>query len=94
MDATDFDVLLSRLKEIEGLLQTPTLAGHIERVNQLAVSIARSAPGPIPNLAMLLASAANGLKKLPSEYAQHSVQESISRLQSAIEEAKNPSAPS
>ena len=93
--ATDFDDLLSRLKEIEDLVQFPTGVGHLEKANELAISIARSAPGPIPHFAMLLASAASGLRQSPTErYAHDGVQESISQLQRAIEQAKNPSGPS
>ena len=94
MEATDFDDLLSRLKEIENLLQFPTVAGHIERANHLALSMARGTPGPIPNLAMLLTSAANRLRQGPADPdADDSVQKLISRLQMAIEQAMNPVGP-
>jgi hypothetical protein len=54
MDNADFDDLLSRVKEIQELLQFPSLSQHIGRANELALSVARNAPPPVPHLAMLL----------------------------------------
>jgi hypothetical protein len=90
MDKTDFDDLLSRVKEIDELLQFPSLSGHIERANRLAVSIARSAPSPIPNLAMLVSNTANDIRQNPKDReAQDRVREAIARLRAAIEDRKS-----
>jgi hypothetical protein len=90
MDKTDFDDLLSRVKEIDELLQFPSLSGHIERANRLAVSIARSAPGPLPNLAMLVSNAANDIRQKTNDREAHDrVREAIARLRAAIEDKKS-----
>jgi hypothetical protein len=86
MDKIDFDDLLSRVKEIEELLQFPSLSGHIERANALAVSVARRAPSPIPHLAMLVADAVNEIRLNPQDReAQSRFRAAIAQLREAIE---------
>ena len=90
MNKTDFADLLSRVKEIDELLQFPSLSEHIERANRLAVSVARSAPTPIPNLAMLVSNAANDIRQKPKDgEAQAQLREAIARLRAAIEDQKS-----
>jgi hypothetical protein len=63
MDNVNLEELLSRLKEIEGLLQAPAADGHVNKAQTLALSIARKAPaGPISNLAMQVMSEASALR--------------------------------
>lgn len=90
MDEADFDDLLSRVKEIDELVQFPSLSGHIERANRLAVSVARSAPSPIPNLAMLVSNAANEIRQDPRQPEAHDrLREAIARLRAAIDDKKS-----
>jgi len=55
MRPIDVDGSLARLKEVEELLNFPTVRGHVERACKLALGLARSAPNPaVANLAMEL----------------------------------------
>jgi hypothetical protein len=57
MSDSDIDGPLSRLKELEKLLNFPSVGGHIEEASKLALSLARNAPnGKVANLAMKLLS--------------------------------------
>jgi hypothetical protein len=57
MSDSDIHGLLSRLKELEELLNFPSVSGHIEQASKLALSLARNAPnGNVANLAMKLSS--------------------------------------
>ena len=83
------DDLLFRLKEIDELLETG-VGGHFERVERLAVAIARSAPsGDIGDLAMQALSAAHERNRNgDSAMAASDLKRALSRLRAALEEAK------
>lgn len=86
MNKTDFDDLLSSVKEIEELLQFPSLPGHIEKANQLALSVARRGPSPIPYLAMMVGDAVTGVKQKPRDReAQQRFAAALARLREALE---------
>lgn len=90
MDKADFDDLLSRLKEIVELLEFPALSGHTDRAGRLALSIARSAPSPIPHLAMLVADAANNIRQDPRDSeARGRFTAAVGRLRAAVELIKS-----
>ena len=94
MPSADFQRLLDALRELEELVHLPSAPGHIERVNLLAISIARRAParGNIPHLAMMVSSAANQLKKSAGNgggFAQ--VDAAIKELRAALEAASDSS---
>lgn len=60
------DQMLAWLKELEELLQFPTVAGHVERAERLATLIARgSGEGRIANLAMQVVSEMSALRNTP-----------------------------
>ncbi len=44
MNCVDPGELLSRLKEVEELLESPGVEGHAQRTEKLLISIARNAP--------------------------------------------------
>jgi hypothetical protein len=82
------DELLSRIDDIEGLLRSG-IAGHLDRVERLLISVARGASGEITTLAMKAVSAASLLKRNPgSADAADTLKDALSRLRSALLEAK------
>lgn len=92
MNNTDFDDLLSRVQEIEELLQFPSLSEHIERANGLAVSVARRAPSLIPHLAMLVADAVNEIRQNPKDSeARGRLTGAVTKLREALELKKSQS---
>ena len=98
MDRVDVDDLLSRLREIEELLQFPGVAGHVERAEKLAISIARSArTGAIAQLAMQAVSEAHALKAsvgaqdgdaLPLAPSRRNLERVLGRLRESLEQAR------
>jgi hypothetical protein len=89
MTPADFNDLRSRVKEIEELAQFPNVAGHIERINHLAISMARlSAADAIPHRAMVVADAIAALKRAPESEARTRVNNAISALLDAIDAAE------
>ena len=95
MSKADLDLLLASVKEMEELLQFPTVPGHIEKADKLALLIARNAPtGAIANLAMRAISEAHALRgaPLPLRADRSKLNQTLWHLRLAIQEAK--SAPS
>jgi hypothetical protein len=91
MDAADIDDLLSRLKEIEELLQFPAVEGHLKRTETLALSIARKAPtGAASNLAMRVVSEVSALRPgaMPVKSNDARLHGVLRELRIALEEAK------
>ena len=83
----DFGGLLSGLREIEELLQFPSVPGHIDKANLLAMRIARSAgSGPISNLAMRVITEAVKLRGASSD--RRPLNHALWHLRIALEEAK------
>jgi hypothetical protein len=69
MDETNPSILLTRLKELQDLLQSPGGEQQEQRVNALAMFIARRAPNPsIRELAMRVMAEAAKLRR--GEHAQ------------------------
>jgi hypothetical protein len=86
----DLQDLLSRLKEMDELLQFPGVAGHIERATALGISIARSAGnGSVANIAMQVVSEASAVRASPlplkMDYAK--LNELLARLRLLLEQA-------
>jgi hypothetical protein len=91
MEAADLDDLLSRLKEIEELLQFPAVEGHLKRAETLALSIARKAPsGAVSNLAMHVISEAHALRPdaMPIKAPDARLHGVLRELRAALERAK------
>jgi hypothetical protein len=79
--------LLSRVEEIEGLLRTG-VAGHLDRVERLLMSIARAAAATeVANLAMKALSAVSVAKRTGTSADAAGVNEALSRLRAALLEA-------
>ena len=92
MAAENFDDLLSKLKEMEQLLTFPSVPGHLDRANELALAIARATRfGEIANLAMKVISEANALRgtALPLKAATGRLNAALWRLRLALQEAKS-----
>jgi hypothetical protein len=90
MDDVNLEDLLSRLKEIEGLLQFPAVDGHV-KAQALALSIARKAPtGPISNLAMQVMSEASAPRPgaLPMRADADKLNALLGKLRLALQEVK------
>jgi hypothetical protein len=88
----DLNGLLASVKEMEELLQFPSVAGHVEKANKLAVLIARNAPsGAIANLAMRALSEANALKGsvLPLRPDRTKLNQTLWHLRMAIQAVKS-----
>ena len=84
----DFEGLLSSLREIEELLQFPSVPGHIDKANVLAMRIARTADsGPISNLAMKLISEAVKLRAASS--TRKDLNHTLWHLRIALQQAKS-----
>ncbi|MFN2646101.1 MAG: hypothetical protein ABR570_14020, partial [Burkholderiales bacterium] len=84
----DIDELLSRLKEVEELMQFPTVASHVERAARLSVSIARNGPSPsVVEAAMNLVRAVELFRreKPPLHADERVLQLAILRLRAALE---------
>ena len=94
MDAADIDDLLSRLKEIEELVQFPGVEGHLKRTETLALSIARKAPGTASHLAMHVVSEAIALRPgaLPIVASDAKLRTMLRDLRTALEDARRTSA--
>ena len=91
MDNVNLEELLSRLKEIEGLLQVPAVDGHVSKAQTLALSIARKAPaGPISNLAMQVMSEASVLRlgTPPARADGDKLNALLAKLRLALQELK------
>lgn len=88
----ELDNLLAKVKEIEELLRFPSVAGHVEKANALAISIARQAPphGGIANQAMKLMSAVNTLRQPAQSRSADTAgfTKELRQLQLALQEAK------
>ena len=85
------DRLLSRLKEIESLIRTPSVIGHYASASSLAGSIAKRAPTEsIANLAVRLAAELDALKveELPLSPSNIHINKTLSKLRLALERAK------
>jgi len=90
-DRAGVDDLLVWLKEIEELLQFPSVDGHVDRAGALALSIARAAPGGgIANLAMKVITEANALRRspLPLRPSDGRLRKELRRLRLALEQAR------
>ena len=86
------DSLLSLLKEMEELLQFPTVAGHVEAAARLATQIARSThEGTIANLAMKVISEVNALRSspLPLTPSRVNLNRALWHLRLALQGAKS-----
>ena len=84
----DIDELLSRLKEVEELMQFPTVASHVERAARLSVSIARNArTASVIEAAMKLVRAVELFRReRPPLHADERVlQLALGRLRQALE---------
>jgi hypothetical protein len=88
MDQAD---LLAKVDEVEALLRSG-VAGYLDRVERLLLSIARSAPtGEVSNLAMKALSAARAPKyNSQSSNAADALNEALLRLRVAVVEARGP----
>ena len=92
MEKADLNRLLASVKEMEELLQFPTVAGHLEKANKLALLIARNAPkGGIANLAMRVISEATALRSssLPLKADRTKLNQTLWHLRLAIQEVKS-----
>jgi len=92
MEKPDIDALLSDLKEIEELLQFPSVPGHMQKSMRLATTIARRAPsGDISNLAMRVVSEALALRgvPLPLRPDRANLNKALWRLRLALQQAKS-----
>jgi hypothetical protein len=92
MEKPDLNRLLASLKEMEELLQFPTVPGHIEKADKLALLIARNAPnGAIANLAMRSISEAHALRSgaLPLKADRTKLNQTLWHLRLAIQEVKS-----
>jgi|SRR5688500_11106342 hypothetical protein len=90
--AAVLDELLARLKEMEELLQFPSVSGHVVRASKLALSIARDAPpGRIANLAMRVISEAQAMRQgaLPLKPDRTNLNTALWRLRLALQELKS-----
>jgi len=87
----EVDKLLSRLKEIEELIRTPSVIGHPASASSLARSIAKRAPTEgIANLAVRLTAELDALKgqELPLSPSNIHINKTLSRLRLALEREK------
>ena len=76
--------ILEQVAELESLLFAPRNGSHVEKVNTLALQIARNAPdGRVANLAMRLMSAVHEAR--PHEPAEQ-VSQGLATLRAAVEE--------
>jgi hypothetical protein len=92
--AAGVDDFLSSLKEMEELLQFPSVPGHVEAAGKLAMFIARNATdGRIANLAMRVISEANALRasSLPLRPDRSNLNATLWRLRLALQQAKTAS---
>lgn len=92
MAGHDIDDLLSRLTEIEELLRFPSVEGHTNRAQKLALFIARRAPsGTASNLAMQVMSETAALRRgaLPLTPDATKVQTLLQKLRSALQDSKS-----
>lgn len=83
--------LLSRLKEIEELIHTPSVIGHSASAISLARSIAKRAPTEgIANLAARLTAELDALEEqeLPLSPSNIHINKTLSRLRLALEREK------
>jgi hypothetical protein len=81
--------LLAWVKELEELLQFPTVEGHVEASTRLATAIARSTDdGAIANLAMKVLSEVNALRNtaLPLKPDRAGLNKVLWHLRLAVEE--------
>jgi hypothetical protein len=80
---------LGWLKELEELLQFPTVQGHVEAATRLATAIARSSDdGRIANLAMRVLSEVNALRNtvLPLKPDRANLNKVLWHLRLAVEQ--------
>lgn len=92
VERADLNQLLASVKEMEELLQFPTVAGHLEKANKLALFIARNAPdGRIANLAMRVISEATALRSssLPLKADRTKLNQTLWHLRLAVQEAQS-----
>jgi hypothetical protein len=85
---SDVDDLLSRLKEVEELMQFPTVASHVERAARLSVSIARNGPtASVVEAGMKLVRAVELFRreKPPLHADERVLQLAIERLREALQ---------
>lgn len=85
------DELLSRLKEMEELLQFPSVPGHVEAASKLATTIARgTSDGRVANLAMKAVSEARALREsaLPLRPDRANLNATLWRLRLALQQAQ------
>jgi hypothetical protein len=91
VEKADLNRLLACVKEMEELLQFPTVRGHLEKATKLALLIARNAPkGRIANLAMRVISEANALRSgsLPLKADRTKLNQALWHLRLAIQEGQ------
>jgi hypothetical protein len=92
VERADLNRLLASVKEMEELLQFPTVAGHVEKASKLALLIARNAPnGAIANLAMRVTSEAHALRAsaLPLRADRTKLNQTLWHLRLALQEVKS-----
>jgi hypothetical protein len=92
MSKADLNLLLASVKEMEELLQFPTVPGHVKKADKLALLIARNAPnGRIANLAMRAINEAHALRSgaLPLRADRTKLNQTLWHLRLAIQEAKS-----
>lgn len=88
MQGVDVQDLLSRVREMEELLRFPSVPGHLQRAERLAMSIARATrEGPVSHLAMQVISEANALRpgSLPLRADESRLRSLLEALREALQ---------
>jgi hypothetical protein len=92
VEKADLNRLLAGVREMEELLTFPTVPGHVEKANKLALLIARNAPsGAIADLAMRVISETNALQSsaLPLKADRTKLNQTLRRLRLGLQVVKS-----